>query len=89
MSKLRDRMREMSRRRTAAFGFAVARDAERVPRQVLVIAEVDSPAAASAAAEAGADALLYTGAGEGFADVRDHLKHAGCAGDDVILLIEK
>jgi hypothetical protein len=69
MSKLRDRMREMSRRRTAAFGFAVARDAERVPRQVLVIAQVDDAAAAGAAAEAGADAVLYTGAAEGFADV--------------------
>jgi hypothetical protein len=68
MSKLRDRMREMSRRRSAEFGFAVARGASRVPRQVLVIAEVESSAAAGGAAEAGADALLYTGAAEGFAD---------------------
>ena len=61
MSKLRDRIREIARRRPAAFGFAAMRAAaEDRPRQILVIAEADDAAAATAAIAAGADAVLCT-----------------------------
>jgi len=59
----------MSRRRVAALGFAVSRNAERPPRQVLVIAEVQDAAAATAAVEAGADVLLHTGSADALAGV--------------------
>lgn len=62
MSKLRDRIRDMSRRRTATFGFTAVRTEERPSRQLLVVAEVRDAAAASAAIEAGADVLLHSGA---------------------------
>lgn len=69
MSKLRDRLRETSRRQANGFGFTAARTAERAVRQVLVIAEVQDASAAAAAIEAGADILLHTGALESLAEV--------------------
>ena len=69
MSKLRDRIREMSRRRVATFGFAVPRGVERQSREVLVVAEVADEAAAAAAIEAGADVLIATGATDGLAGI--------------------
>jgi hypothetical protein len=69
MSKLRDRIRDMSRRRTATFGFTAVRTEERPARQLLVMAEVGDASAATAAIEAGADILLHGGAVEGLASV--------------------
>ena len=70
MSKLRDRIREIARRRPAAFGFAAMRAAAQDrPRQILVIAEAAAAAAATTAVEAGADAVLCTGALEALASV--------------------
>lgn len=60
MSKLRDRIREAGQRRTRAFGFVRREEAPPAPR-VLVMAEVADSAAATAAVEAGAGALLFTG----------------------------
>jgi hypothetical protein len=68
MSKLRDRIRDRSRRRGSAFGFTAVRVEERPPRQVLVIAEVGDEGA-TAAIEAGADVLLYSGPLDGLAGV--------------------
>jgi hypothetical protein len=78
MSKLRDRIRDMSRRRVAAFGFAAMRSEERAPRQLLVVAEVGDAAAASSAAEAGADVVLHGGALDALAGA------AGAAGSAVV-----
>ncbi len=62
MSKLRDRMRDVSRRRPATFGFAPTRAAaDAKPRQLLVLAEAATPAEVTAAHTAGADAIVYTG----------------------------
>jgi hypothetical protein len=60
MSKLRDRIRDMGRRRPAAFGFAAMNQAaqQSASRQVLVVAEVVDASAARQAAEAGADAVV-------------------------------
>jgi len=69
MSKLRDRIRDMSRRRPTALGFAIVRGAERSPRQVLVLAEVWDASAASTAVAAGCDALIYGGSLDSLADV--------------------
>jgi hypothetical protein len=69
MSKLRDRLRETSRRQANGFGFTATRVADRSTRQVIVIAEVRDGAAAAAAVEAGADVLLHTGAAESLAEV--------------------
>ncbi len=69
MSKLRDRIRDMSRRRTATFGFTAVRTEERAPRQLLVVAEVSDAAGAAAAIAAGADVLLHRGAVDGLAGV--------------------
>lgn len=69
MSKLRDRLRETSRRQANGFGFTASRTADRAVRQVLVIAEAPDAGAAAAAIEAGADILLHTGALESLAEV--------------------
>lgn len=60
MSKLRERLRDTSRRQRGSMGFARA-SPEAGSSHVLVIAEVADIAAASAAIEAGAGALLFTG----------------------------
>jgi hypothetical protein len=62
MSKLRDRIRDIARRRPAAIGFATTRTSETRSRQLLVIAEADDAATTSRAAAAGADAIIFTGA---------------------------
>ena len=70
MSKLRDRIRDISRRRPQAFGFAAMRATEQTSsRQVLVVARVDGAQAATAAVAAGADVLLHTGALSHLAEV--------------------
>ena len=69
MSKLGERLRNVSRRRPATLGFATRTVERSSSRQVLVIAEADSPEAASNAVAAGADALLYVGHTGGLADV--------------------
>lgn len=61
MSKLRNRIRDLGRRRPAHFGFAPARAETPAPRQLLVIADVTNTAEAAAAVTGGADALLYAG----------------------------
>ena len=48
MSKLRDRLRETTRRQANGFGFTAARSSDRTVRQVLVIAEVRDAGAAAA-----------------------------------------
>lgn len=78
MSKLRDRIREMSRRKSTSFGFTVARDAERPVRQVLVMTEVSDSASAMTAVEAGADVLLHTGGPATLGDI------VGVAGSCVV-----
>ncbi len=60
MSKLRDRIRNLGRKRRGGFGFAPPRDAD-AGSQLLVLAEVTEPAGARSAVEAGARALLYAG----------------------------
>jgi hypothetical protein len=62
LSKLRNRLRDATRRRPDAIGFAAARGSTAHPRQVLVIVEVADEPAAAAAIAAGADALVFTGA---------------------------
>ena len=69
MSKLRDRIQDMTRRHAAGFGFAATRGADRSPRQMLVAADVRDAAAAAAAAAAGADVLLHTGPADALAEV--------------------
>lgn len=69
MSKLRDRIRDMSRRHQATFGFTAVRTEERPPRQMLVIAEVTGAAQAAVAVEAGVDVLLHTGPVDALAEV--------------------
>lgn len=77
MSKLRDRIRDISRRRPQAFGFAAMRNTEATSsRQVLVVAEVDSPAAAGTAVAAGADVVAFTGALSHLAEVVSASGHA-------------
>ncbi|RLT28013.1 MAG: hypothetical protein DWI48_02055 [Chloroflexi bacterium] len=62
MSKLRDRIRDISRRRPVPFGFAAMRETEaNTSRQILIAAEADSVATAGQAATAGADVIIYTG----------------------------
>ncbi|HJM88460.1 MAG TPA: hypothetical protein QF624_02395 [Dehalococcoidia bacterium] len=60
MSKLRERLRNTSSRQRGSMGFAPSSSAVD-NSHVLVIAEVADVAAASAAIEAGAGALLFTG----------------------------
>ncbi|MFA7296610.1 MAG: hypothetical protein WC211_05405 [Dehalococcoidia bacterium] len=70
MSKLRDRIRDISRRRPQAFGFAAMRATEPTSsRQVLVVARVDGAQQAAAAVADGADAILHTGALSHLAEV--------------------
>ncbi|MEE8422283.1 MAG: hypothetical protein V3S31_05855 [Dehalococcoidia bacterium] len=57
MSKLRDRIRDTSRRRRGGLGFAPAPD-DAPGGHILVVAEVADAASAAAAIEAGASALL-------------------------------
>ena len=59
MSKFRNRIRDLGRT-TAGFGFTFAARAE-APRYLLVVAEVNDAAAATAAAEAGVDAVIVRG----------------------------
>lgn len=61
MSKLRNRIRELGRRRPAQFGFTPARTDAPAPRQLLVIADVASAAEAAQAVTGGADAMIYAG----------------------------
>ncbi len=65
MSKLRDRIRRTFQRRPGPLGFAPRSRQADEHRYVIVIAEVDGADAASAAAEAGADALLHAGGRDG------------------------
>lgn len=65
MSKLRDRIRRTFQRRPGPLGFAPRSRQDDEHRYVIVIAEVADADAASAAAEAGADALLHTGGRDG------------------------
>lgn len=60
MSKLRERIRESGQRRSRSFGFVRRDDGPAIP-QLLVMAEVPDAAAAAAAIEAGARALLLSG----------------------------
>ncbi len=60
MSKLRDRIRSLARKRRGGLGFAPPRDAD-AGGQLLVLAEVAEPAGAQSAVEAGAGAILYAG----------------------------
>lgn len=70
MSKLRDRIRDISRRRPQAFGFAAMRDAApTASRQVLVVARIDGAQQAAAAVASGADVVLHTGALSHLAEV--------------------
>ena len=79
MSKLRDRIRDISRRRPQAFGFAAMRATEQTSsRQVLVVARVDGAQQAAAAAAVGADVILHTGALSHLAEV------VGAAGSTVV-----
>jgi 2-methylisocitrate lyase-like PEP mutase family enzyme len=64
MSKLRDRIADTARRRTAKLGFATSADAATRQRGVVVIAEVADPDAARTAIDDGATALLLTGDGD-------------------------
>ncbi len=59
MSKLRQRLRDTARRRRAAIGFLPTADAG-ASSHVLVVAEVSDAAAATAATEAGAGALVFS-----------------------------
>lgn len=79
MSKLRDLIRDIGRRKPAAFGFAAMRSGAATdhPRQLLVIAEVADAADASAAATATVDAVLYTGAASNLAAVVAAVQAAG------------
>lgn len=65
MSKLRDRIRRTFQRRPGPLGFAPRSRQADEHRYVIVIAEVDDADAASAATEAGADALLHAGGRDG------------------------
>jgi hypothetical protein len=60
MSKLRERIRESGQRRVRSFGFVRRDDGPAIP-QLLVMAEVADAAAAAAAIQVGARALLFTG----------------------------
>jgi hypothetical protein len=73
MSKLRDRIRDLARRRPAALGFAPARASESRPRQLLVIAEAEDVASIGRAVGDGADAIIFTGTMEQLPHVRDSL----------------
>ena len=68
MSKLRERIGEASQRRAAPLGFGRPQSHDE-RRYVLVMAEVADAPAASAAVEAGVDALLYSGGVEGVAAI--------------------
>ena len=61
MSKLRDRIRRTFQRRPGPLGFAPRSRQADDHRYVIVIAEVGDADAASAAADAGVDALLHAG----------------------------
>ena len=61
MSKLRNRIRDLGRRRPVQFGFATARAETPAARQMLVIADVTNAADAAAAVAGGADAIVYGG----------------------------
>ena len=65
MSKLRDHIRRTSQRRPGPLGFAPRSREADDHRYVIVIAEVADADAASAAADAGVDALLHSEGGEG------------------------
>ncbi|MEZ4501679.1 MAG: hypothetical protein R3C39_03565 [Dehalococcoidia bacterium] len=70
MSKLRDRIRDRTRQRPRALGFAVASSKDSAPNAaILVGVEVADVDAANAALEAGASALVYTGARDGLGAV--------------------
>ncbi len=71
MSKLRDRIRRTFQRRPGPLGFAPRNRQADEHRYVIVIAEVAGAAAASAAAEAGADALLHSAGLDGIAAVSE------------------
>jgi hypothetical protein len=68
MSRLRDRIRDIARRRPQPLGFAAVRGNEARTRQLLVIAEADDSATTARAAAAGADAVIFTGSLDRLAD---------------------
>ncbi len=69
MSKLRERIREASRRRPVTMGFAAPRSSDAPAKpSVLIAAESSDAAAVTAAIERGAGAILYTGDTSGLAD---------------------
>ena len=65
MSKLRDRIRRTFQRRPGPLGFAPRSRQADEHRYVIVIAEIETADAASAAVEAGADALLHAAGRDG------------------------
>jgi hypothetical protein len=69
MSKLRNRIRDLGRRRPMPFGFAPARSEAPSARQLLVIAEVTDATDAAQAVTAGADALVYGGGADSLESV--------------------
>ena len=69
MSKLRERIRTALRPRPAPLGFGPRDRGRAVGRNLVVLAEVADPAAATAAASAGVDALLYSADSAGVAAV--------------------
>ena len=69
MSKLRDRIRRTFQRRPGPLGFAPRTRQADDHRYVIVIAEVGDADAASAAANAGVDALLHSEGSDGIAAV--------------------
>ena len=69
MSKLRDRIRRTFQRRPGLLGFALRSREADDHRYVIVIAEVGDADAASAAANAGVDALLHSEGSDGIAAV--------------------
>jgi hypothetical protein len=75
MSKLRERIRESGQRRSRSFGFIRRDDGPGIP-QLLVMAEVPDAAGATAAIEAGARALLFSGDRTHLAEIVDAAKGA-------------
>src|SRR5262245_38826998 len=61
MSKLRNRIRDLGRRRPTPFGFSMSREEAPAARQLLVVAEVASAAETAEAVTGGADAVIYGG----------------------------
>lgn len=78
MSKLRDRIADTSRRRTARLGFATSAAEDTRQSGIVVVAEVTDAEAARTAIDSGATALLITGDGDAAA-IRAIVEIAGDA----------